>query len=446
MVERTANDDPKAARGAAVKVARRLQEAGHVAYFAGGCVRDELLGLTPKDYDVATSAKPDEVTALFPRARKVGEAFGVMLVYVRRIPIEVATFRVEWGYDDHRHPSHVAFSDAEHDARRRDFTINGLFEDPLADDPERRVIDYVGGRADLEAGLVRAIGDPAERFGEDYLRLLRAVRFAVRPGFELEAETASAVRMLAPRLGEISRERIGLEMQAILTSAHPREGVALLQALGLDGPVLDEPARGDACPTVGGLADATAYPATLAAWLLDRHLWSNAADRGADPVGQLEGFVAGASNQMATSFERTVARWREALVLSNEDRDRLRASISLLPTMLKWETLSIAMKKRAMASPGWREGLAVLRAMAGEASHPAHNAAGRALEAIDMQCDTLRAQGLTPDPLVTGHDLIKLGLAPGPAFGRILEEAYDLQLEGELTSRRDALYWLEGRF
>ena len=187
------------ARLAAVQLIAQLRQRGHVAYLAGGCVRDALMGNTPKDYDVATDATPEQVQAIFPKSAAVGAAFGVVIVYTSapkgqdRFVTEVATFRAEGAYSDGRRPDEVRFTNAEEDASRRDFTINGLFAEPDLEQPDNpradRIIDNVGGRADLEAGMLRAIGDPGERFGEDYLRMLRAVRFAARLGFEIEPKT-----------------------------------------------------------------------------------------------------------------------------------------------------------------------------------------------------------------------------------------------------------------
>ncbi|MCC7408970.1 MAG: CCA tRNA nucleotidyltransferase, partial [Phycisphaeraceae bacterium] len=227
-------------RLAAVAVVEVLQRAGHVAYLAGGCVRDELLGVTPQDWDVATDATPDRVRALFKVSRYVGQAFGVVLVRVKRHWVEVATFRTEGVYLDGRHPSEVAFADAERDARRRDFTINGLFEDPLEPDPAQRVKDGVGGVNDLHRRLIRAIGDPEARFSEDYLRMLRAVRFAARLGFQIESRTAGAIIARASRLSQISRERIGQEIQWTLTGPRPALAVWWIERLGLAGPCLME--------------------------------------------------------------------------------------------------------------------------------------------------------------------------------------------------------------
>src|SRR4051794_39693814 len=204
---------PRSDRDDALAVVRRLREAGHVAYFAGGCVRDQLLGLTPKDYDVATDAPPQRVRELFTRTDAVGAAFGVILVRQRRSQIEVATFRTDLEYRDGRRPEGVRFATAEQDAQRRDFTINGLFLDPIED----RVIDYVGGQADLKDKVLRAIGNPDERFAEDHLRLLRAIRFAARFGLIIEPATDEAIARHAQHLARISPERIAEELRQMLT-------------------------------------------------------------------------------------------------------------------------------------------------------------------------------------------------------------------------------------
>ena len=295
-------------RQAAIKIVKVLRESGYEAYLAGGCVRDELLGYHPKDYDIATDAKPDQVCALFKRTRYIGEAFGVVQAHLGKHTVEIATFRTEWGYEDGRRPTEVQFADAQHDAQRRDFTINGLFEDPLAQDDDQRIIDYVGGCADLEAGLIRAIGDPNERFSEDYLRMLRAVRFATRLGFEIEADTAAAIVPLADRLTKISRERIGQEVMWMLTPdpgilsaefgpekiCRPAQAIRLIQQLRLDSAILTESHAQPALGTVTGLEQivlahaprvipilsqseqinrGVGYALFLAAWLLDRRVF-----------------------------------------------------------------------------------------------------------------------------------------------------------------------------
>src|SRR5277367_4221595 len=195
-------------------IVAQIQRAGYTAYLAGGCVRDHLLGTEAKDYDVATNAKPEEVQQLFPRVTDLtGKSFGVLRVLVEEESFEVATFRQDGLYKDGRHPESVRFATAEEDAQRRDFTINGLFFDPVAE----RLIDYVGGEADLRAGIIRAIGNPADRFAEDHLRLLRAVRFAARLIFQIEPKTWDAICADAPSIKTISAERIRDELNKIFT-------------------------------------------------------------------------------------------------------------------------------------------------------------------------------------------------------------------------------------
>ena len=380
---------------------RRLGEAGHEAYLAGGCVRDRLMGLEPTDYDVATDARPDAVARLFPRSRRVGESFGVILVPVAGRQIEVATFRRDGVYSDGRRPDTVTFSDADHDAKRRDFTINGLFEDPLTG----RIIDFVGGQADLAAGLVRAIGDPKARIREDHLRMLRAVRFAARFGFEIEAQTAQAIRAAADELPGVSRERVGQELKRML--GHPTRAAAAdyLQALGLDRPVLDEPSRRAAVPRLSGLPDGAAYPTALAAWLLDRHEGA-----GPDPP-------------------ELVGPWSAALMLSNLEQSAFSRCLAAYRLLREsWPALGTAARKRLAASGGFGPGLAVL----GGIDRPAR--AG-----IEREVEALAASGLAPEPLISGDDLIGLGLEPGPLFARVLETVYDAQLEGRIAQRPEAL-------
>ncbi|QKK09997.1 MAG: CCA tRNA nucleotidyltransferase [Planctomycetota bacterium] len=270
------------ARGTAASIVRRLREAGHVAYFAGGCVRDELLGLDPVDYDVATDARPDAIQAMFRKTAAVGASFGVVLVKEAGGVVEVATFRSDGPYTDNRRPDRVEFADAAHDAERRDFTINALFLDPLAAEDSAsihgHVIDHVGGMADLRARVIRAVGDPERRLAEDHLRALRAVRFAARFGFAIEQGTASAIREHASDLEGVSRERVGDELRRMFLAETRAEAAGLLDELSLDGVVLGvvpTAARGSA---LAGLAPgeflgepvAVSFPAALAALAFDR--------------------------------------------------------------------------------------------------------------------------------------------------------------------------------
>ena len=412
-------------REAAVQILRTLTEAGQTAYLAGGCVRDRLLGRIPKDYDVATDAPPDLVGRLFPNCRHVGEAFGVVLVPVRcrrrRYMIEVATFRTEGAYQDGRHPSQVEFTDAQHDATRRDFTINGLFENPLEDMPQKQIIDFVRGQADLASGQIRAIGDANKRFGEDFLRMLRAVRFAARFGFTIETATAAAIRRHAGNLARISRERIGQELLAMLTPDHdaaPATAVHLTQAMHLDGAVLNEDHRDPPLPTIEVLGAQAHYPTVLAAWMMDRH-W---------PTADLD--------RSNADVDTAVNRWRAALCLSNAHYDELRQVLYLLRRATVWPALSIAARKRLLAEPLWQQAFTLLKATAPPRQLTALG------EQIDRETQPLIADQIEPAPLVNGDDLIALGHEPGPKFSRLLEAVYDEQLEGRVRNRAEALDWL----
>jgi poly(A) polymerase len=410
---------PSRKRAAAETIVRMLHERGHVAYFAGGCVRDQIMGLEPTDYDVATDAPPEQVRRLFRRARLVGQAFGVVRACVDGVWIEVATFRTEWGYADHRRPDHVAYSDAQHDARRRDFTINGLFFDPLTG----RVIDFVGGQDDILGRVVRAIGEPAHRFGEDYLRMLRAVRFAARLGFSIEPATARAIRQFAPHLTQISRERIGMEVQMMLEHPTRAEALSLMQQLELDAPVLDEP-HSMRPPAASRALPRDDYSAALATWAIDRHI-------------ELEGPAPRSRLIDALTGIKSVAlcrRWRAALMLSNEHRDAMRELLANLPHVLRWPELSTAQRKRLMARADWP----ALRAML-DAIVPLLDPQSLDRQALDREAAALQAQGVAPRPLVTGDDLIAAGLEPGPLFQTVLQKVYDAQLEGAVRTSDEAM-------
>jgi len=402
---------PRRARRSAIRVVRTLREAGHTALFAGGCVRDELLGHRPTDYDVVTDATPDRVAELFPRSNLVGAAFGVVLV--RHGPgrtTEVATFRTDAEYTDKRRPDAVRFSTPEEDARRRDFTVNAIFLDPLEPDPQRGVIDYVGGRRDLAHGLVRAVGDPDRRLAEDHLRALRAVRFVCRLGFRLERRTGEAIERHARELDGVSRERIGEEMRRMLAHPAAARAVNLIQRLGLDGPVLNTRCLGPmALPMTRRVARHALFVASLAAWLLDR---------GLDPTSPSE-------------IETAVGGARAALCLSNRERDALRGGLCCYAALLDgWDRLTVAERKRLMARPGFPEGF---RLVAAADRHRAW--------ALQEQFEALAAigGGIKPEPFVTGEDLIGLGVRPGPGFQAWLDRLYNAQIEGRLESKDDAI-------
>ena len=416
------------ARATAVKVLQSLRTAGFEAYFAGGCVRDELLGLHPKDYDVATDATPDDVRRLFKRTNEVGVSFGVMLVRESMCTIEVTTFRKEGAYSDRRRPDDVTYADAPSDARRRDFTINALYLDPLAapGSVEKefgvhgKIIDFVQGLEDLRRHVVRAVGDPEHRLDEDHLRALRAVRFAARLGFEIEHNTQEAIRRFAQRLEGVSRERIGDEVRRMLCDPTRHRAVRLMESLGLDGPVLNEPPLGGhsshSNDIVGQLASNADFETSLTAWAVDRELRRSGVTDGSCAVME---------------HSAAVPRLRKALCLSNDERDVVKQVLELLALIqFRWSGLPIAERKRAASLPSFDRAIQILRAIDADAAEMA----------VDDR-NTLASDGigLSPEPLVTGEDLIAAGAEPGPALGRALRALYDQQLEGRIRTRDGAI-------
>jgi poly(A) polymerase len=424
---------PVSPRDAAIAVIQRLREHGHTALLAGGCVRDELLGLHPKDYDVATDAHPDRVHQLFPRARLVGAAFGVMQIpfrdsHDRPATTEVATFRAEGPYSDHRRPDAVVFTDAPNDAKRRDFTINALFLDPLAPptptSPSPRsplggqVIDHVAGLPDLHAKLIRAVGNPDARLNEDHLRALRAVRFTARLNFTIDPATAHAITTHAKALAGVSRERIGDEFRKMLIHPTRAAAAALLQSLHLDSPTLDEPAQPaphrSTLPALAALPREATFPAALAAWAIDR----------APDAALL---------REAPTITALTSRYRRALCLSNDESDALRATLQTWADLQdRFAAATTARQIRLAARPAFLEALCLLAA-----TQPASAQAIR---------DRVQALGYEPNPngipllpLVTGDDLIAIGLRPGPAFKSLLDSLLDAQLEHRIHSKEEGL-------
>lgn len=405
-------------RDAAVTIVRTLRDADHEAYFAGGCVRDEILRLAPKDYDVATNARPEMVKKLFRRSNEVGAAFGVMLVHLQGVTVEVATFRREGAYTDRRRPDHVEYAGRDEDAKRRDFTINAMYLDPLAAPIARcphvdgGVIDLVKGLADIESKTIRAVGDPDARLAEDDLRALRAVRFAARLGFAIEPATAEAIRRHAGDLTGISRERIGDELRLMLTHPSRAEAVRLMGAMGLVGPALDAGNRDEPEPALlAGLDPGAEFATALAAWAIDR-------SAAAEPA---------ALHDLAAPAAKAL---RKALCLSNEERDDVRSTIETLAILRDtWDSRPVAGQKRLAVHRSFGSAMAILAVLDGSAC-----------ASIQARVDELRQtdSGLRPDPLLIGDDLIEMGLDPGPAFRSILDAVYDAQLEGEIADREAA--------
>lgn len=392
-------------REAAEQVVRALQAAGHVAMFAGGCVRDMLMGREPTDYDVATSAPPPDVVRSFRRTQEVGAKFGVVLVFEGGHAIEVATFRRDLEYADGRHPSGVEFTDAREDAIRRDFTINGMFFDPI----RGQVIDHVGGQADIGARLIRAIGDPQRRFTEDHLRLLRAIRFAAGLGFDIEPATRAAMKAHAPEIVRISPERIREELERMLAHAGRARAFAELRETGL-----------------------LRYLWPKAALVLDRAEMIQAT---LAALPESAGFELAMSAIMQQTDPYEVEAACDALRCSNDSKKAISWIVAHEMDLDEPRRLTLADLKLLMANSPFAELLALVGARCRALGHPP----AAAYEEVRSRAAAIPAAEVSPPPLVSGHDLAELGVRQGPVYKRILDRIYYAQLNGEVVDARSAL-------
>ena len=428
---------PPYAREFALTVLNRLRAAGHEAFWAGGCVRDELLGRLPADYDVATSAPPSDVQTLFGRrhTHAVGAAFGVITVVGPRDAgqVEVTTFRTDGPYSDGRHPAGVAFSTAKEDAQRRDFTINGLFLDPISGE----VHDYVGGRADLAAGIVRAIGVPAMRFGEDHLRMLRAVRFTAGFGFALDLKTRQAIESMAHLIVSVSPERIAAELRTMMARPGRQRAIELLDETGLAREVLREVA----------LPEASGTTCQKLAWQESARIIESLErpELAVSLAILAENAQKGSLEQIAgrlrlSNYEMKTAGWlREAIasltVVDPLTRDAVETGIaseqlhcrpwSLVQPWLAHESaflLADAMRARAACGRG---GLLSAAWISQQVARPRHQ--------------------LDPPPLVTGIDLLQMGVPSGRQIGTLLATLRAMQLDATIATREEAIAWVESR-
>jgi poly(A) polymerase len=427
------------------EIAVRLRENGHMAYFAGGCVRDMVRGLTPKDYDIATDARPEAVQKLFPRTYAVGAHFGVIIVLENGFQFEVATFRSDEGYIDGRHPSAVRFSSPEEDAKRRDFTINGMFYDPVAEE----VIDFVGGRADIAAKLVRAIGDPAERLAEDRLRMLRAVRFATVLDYKIDNGTWKALVANAPSINQISAERIRDELVRILTSPNRVRGWDLLDSSGLMRVILPEIDAMKGCLQPEQFhpeGDVFQHTRLMLQFLPEKvsaplvfsvvlHDVAKPRTATVDETGRIR--FSGHDRLGAEMTEEIMRRLR----FSGAEID---ATVEMVRQHMVFKDvpkMRVAKLKRFMARPTFEDELELHRVDC-EGSH-------RMLDNYEFllrKREEFANEPIIPLPLVRGDDLIALGLKPGPKFGEILEAAETQQLEGKLRTREEALEWVKREY
>jgi poly(A) polymerase len=431
----------KTLRSTAVKIVRRLQEAGFAAFWVGGCVRDFLLRREPDDYDIVTSALPEQIEALFTRTIAVGRKFGVMVVVERGHQFQVATFRAEADYQDGRHPEQVTFGDAQADARRRDFTVNGLFYDPVRE----KLHDWIGGKADLRAKVVRTIGPPAERFAEDHLRLLRAVRFAAQLGFQIEAATFAAIRDTAPRIRAISAERIRDELLKLFCPPHAGRGLELLRESGLLQQILPEIAATITCDQSPDfhpegsvfnhlrlmLDHLPPDAAPSLPWAVLLHDVAKPVTASQDPhTGSIHFY--GHEKIGAEMAEEILGRLRfprrqidevvQAVRCHMQFKDALQMRKSTLRRLLLRPTFPLELELHRLDCLGSHGQLDI------------H-------EFLVRQAKALEQQPQIRPPLLTGDDLIALGMKPGPVLGALLAEIREKHLQDELQTKTEARAW-----
>jgi poly(A) polymerase len=454
----------KSVREFANSIVSTLRERGHQAYLVGGCVRDLLLGREPADYDIATDARPEEVMLIFPETYAVGAQFGVVLVpkavadrpkqnencstematekfalgHHHKSCVEVATFRCDVGYSDGRHPDEVRFSkDAREDVRRRDFTINGLLLDPL----ENKVLDFVGGQEDLKSKIIRAIGDPAVRFAEDKLRMLRAVRFAARFEYSIDSATFASIQQLAPQINQVSRERVRDELTRMLTEGHARRAFELLDETGLLREVLPEIAamkgveqppefhpEGDVFVHTLLMLEKLPQPCpTALAWGVLLH-----------DVGKPPTFRRAPDRIRFDEHARVGTKMAEAICrrlrFSNDETKQIVALVENHMRFGDAERMNPSTFKKFIRLPRFEQHLELHR-LDCESSH-------RNLRLYNFTREKMNAlppKEVRPKPLVTGKDLISAGYSPGPQFKQILSAIEDAQLDGKVQSKQEAM-------
>jgi len=426
-------------------IAKSLREHGHMAYFAGGCVRDMVRSLTPKDFDIATNATPDLVQKIFPHTYAVGAHFGVVVVVEDEMNFEVATFRSDGAYLDHRHPAEVRFSSPEEDAKRRDFTINGMFFDP----EKNEVIDFVGGRDDIEAKLIRAIGKPGDSFEEDQLRMLRAVRFATVLDYQIDDQTWKALRDSADAINEISAERIRDELVKIFLSPNRVRGWDLLDESGLMRVVLPELDTMKGCLQpeqfhpegdvfqhtrlmLGLLPEKVSAPLVFAVLL---HDVAKPVTSTVDPTGRIR----------FNEHDRIGATMTESIMERLRfSRAEIDAAVEMVRQHMVFKDvpkMRVAKLKRFMARPTFQEELELHRVDCASSHKMMDN-----YEFLLQKREEFANEPIIPPPLVRGDDLIALGMKPGPKFGEILEAVETQQLEGAFKDREQALDWVKSEY
>jgi len=432
-------------RAIAIDIVRRLQNAGFSAFWVGGCVRDSLLGREPTDYDIATNARPEQIEQLFSRTIPVGRQFGVIIVVLEGLQFQIATYRSEADYTDGRRPGAVEFTSAHADALRRDFTINGLFFDPVED----KLHDWVGGEADLEERLVRTIGDPGERFAEDHLRLLRAVRFSAQLDFKIEPRTFEAVQSNASKIRRISAERIRDELLKVFRPPHAARGLGLLRDSGLLREVLPE-----LHATIGCEQSLPYHPEGD----VFNHLVLMLDNLPADAPPLLAWGVL--MHDIAKPV--TVSRDPDSGTIHFYEHERVGETMTQeILTRLKFprkemEEVALAVRYHMQFKDVPKMRKATLRRMLLRPTFPLERELHRLdclgshgrLDVYDLLVEEVKELALKPEvvpPLLNGEDLIALGMKPGPEFSRVLNELHDLQLQEEISTAEQAREWVCAR-
>lgn len=423
---------------AAYKIADKLRQKGHIAYFAGGCVRDFLMGREPEDIDIATSAHPEQVESLFPKTIPVGKQFGVILVLDHEKTYEVATFRTEGGYVDGRHPGHIAFSVPEEDARRRDFTVNGLFYDPF----EKKVLDYVCGQEDLKKRTIRAIGNPEERFNEDKLRLLRAVRFASSLNFDIETSTWGEVKKRASQITQVSPERIRDEIVKIFTRPNPARGLDLLSDSGILREILPEVEKMKGCeqnPDYHPEGDVYVHTKLLLEKLVHPSL-TLALGALFHDVGKPVTFQVKDGKirfyEHAPIGARMTRNIMKRLRFSGDEIESVAACVDNHMKFGDVQKMRSGKLKMFVCRPTFETEMELHKIDCASSHGMLDN-----YYFLKEKLKEYAAQELKPKAFLNGHDLMALGMSAGPEMKVLLEDAYLLQLEGSFQSKEDALDW-----
>ncbi len=391
----------------AIEIIQKLRDRRYEAYLVGGCVRDMVMGLEPADYDIATSARPEEIMKLFPRTEAIGAKFGVVLVIHHGHPYEVATFRSDEAYVDGRRPTGVAFTDAKTDVLRRDFTINGLLFDPIG----KTILDYVSGQDDINSKIVRAIGDPVRRFDEDKLRILRAIRFGARLGYTIEPETWKAVCAMSPQIHQVSIERIQGEIVRILTEGQAGTGARMLHDSGLLREVLPEVRWNNHLEQSLGMLGREVESDLAMAVLLHEV-----------PVADVEGIM-------------------ERMKFSRLEINQTLCLVSRIPQFQTVCEMSIAALKKFFRLPRFEDHL--------ELERICKTTSNADLKHYNFSLKMFRAwtpEDIFPAPLITGEDLIEMGYPRGPLYKEILTSVEDEQLEGRLTDRSSAIEFVANKY